>query len=421
MGFENVIGYESVKQELMQIVDMLKNRERYERMGARLPHGVLLSGEPGLGKTLLARSFIEHSGLRTYTLRRFSGSGFVDEIADTFRNAAENAPSIVFLDDVDKYAEAVRIHSNAPEFVAVQSGIDEVSDSEVFVLATANDVDKLPESLIRSGRFDRHIILERPIGADAEMITAHYLKGKRVSPSVNFEDLTKMIQYSSCSELETIINEAAVRAAYRNKEQIEMADLVQVVLQKQYNVTDVEYTVTDEDEAIRTAYHEAGHALISEILEPGSVGFASIRPDAMGGIGGFVHRAFPVRRRPHSILISLGSKAAVELNFSDRIASGCSRDLHNAYRLTYEGLSESGTAGLGMLDFVHETSESLTARQEAAVQVQLEQYMMRARDIILKNRAFLEALAKELKEKGLLLYSDVQRIKQTVGVVPVAA
>lgn len=237
--FENVIGYDSIKNELMQIVDMVHNKERYEALGARMPVGVLLHGEPGLGKTLLAKCFIDECGLKSYTLRSNKGGDkFVDEITATFEKAKQNAPSIIFLDDMDKFANDDDMHCDAQEYVAVQAGIDFVKGSDVFVIATTNDINKLPDSLVRTGRFDRVVIVQPPTQDDASKIIEYYLKNKKLSADVDFNDLCKMMTYHSCSDLETLLNEAAIRAGYCKKDSIEMEDLINAVLRLQYKSPD---------------------------------------------------------------------------------------------------------------------------------------------------------------------------------------
>ena len=425
-AFDKVIGYTTIKEQLFQILDMIRNRDVYARIGAKVPCGTLLVGDPGLGKTLLATSFIEASGLPALTVRKTKGDlYFTDYLTETFEAAAEKAPCIVFLDDLDKFSNSDRAHRDAEAFVAVQAGIDEVRNKDVFVIATANDMSKLPDSLTRDGRFDRVIHVGSPSREDAEKIIAYYLSDKKIDPAVSMTDLSRMISYSSCAELSTLLNEAAVYAAYRRNETVGMQDFVNAVLRKTYQTGDVEYTFNSDDETNRLALHEAGHLVVSEVLDPGSVGFVSIRPFENGAgssmIGGFVHRCKSATRRPHVILGLLGSKAAVELFHCDRVASGCSDDLRRATRLIMEGITQNSTAGCGLLDVSRDTSEQMNSRHEAATLVQLENYLMKARDILLKNRAFLEGVTEELKEKGYLLYSDVQRIKETVGVVPVAA
>ena len=146
----------------------------------------------------------------------------------------------------------------------------------MYVLATANDYYILPDSLRRSGRFDKRIEVERPSDNEADAIIRHYLKDKKVSENVDLEDLSKMISYSSCAELEAILNEAAVLAAFRRKDAIEMEELIQVVLHEAYQSLDSETAISGED-LRRTAIHEAGHLVVCEALIPDSVGFASVR------------------------------------------------------------------------------------------------------------------------------------------------
>ena len=152
--FDKVIGYDSIKNELLQICDIISHPEAYEKLGAKIPKGILLYGAPGLGKTLMANCFIEETGLKSYTVRKTKdGNDFLNEISDTFRKAQENAPSIILFDDLDKFSGTDDDKPTA-EFTAIQAGIDEVKDDKVFVMATVNTIDNLPDSLLRSGRFD---------------------------------------------------------------------------------------------------------------------------------------------------------------------------------------------------------------------------------------------------------------------------
>lgn len=423
-GFEKVIGYDTIKNELLQICDMICNREAYERLGAKLPQGVLLYGEPGLGKTLMANCFIAQSGLTAYTVRRNKSSDdFVGDITAAFANAKENAPAIIFLDDMDKFANDDVDHVDAEEYVAVQAGIDEVKHADVFVLATVNEMRKLPRSLTRSGRFDRKIEVQRPTDTDAKKIIAHYLSDKCVSPDLNLTDLSKMISYSSCADLETILNEAAIRAAYARKDCIEMTDFVRAVLRMQYDSPD-NLTKTPDEDLAKAALHEAGHLVACEVLSSGSVGLASLRSTGRDRTGGFIHRCSELPRRAHDIIVSLAGKAAVELYYAETCASGCQSDLERAYSNIRDAISESGTNGIGMLDVATrrfpETSESLNARNEAVTHAEMERYLFKTRDLLLRNRAFLEKAAKELQKKETLLYSDVQRIRSEVEITEVA-
>lgn len=423
-ALDKVIGYEAIKNELLQICDMIHNREIYEELGARLPQGILLYGEPGLGKTLMAKSFIEESGLKAYIVRRNKGDDdFIGEITDTFHRAKENTPCVIFLDDMDKFANEDSDHRDAEEYVAVQSGIDEVKNCDVFVLATANEMRKLPGSLVRSGRFDRKIEVKCPTDKDANKIIAHYLSDKKVSKNVNMEDLSKMISYSSCAELETILNEAAISAAYKRKTDIEMEDLVKSVLRMIYDSPD-NYTKASAEDIKKTALHEAGHLVVSEVLCPGSVGLASLRSTGRDSTGGFIHRCKELSRRPYYVLVSLAGKAAVELYYCDTVASGCQSDINRAFNYIRDGISENATLGFGMIDVstrsFPETSENMNSRSEAVTHAELERYMRITKDILLKNREFLERVAAALIEKETLLYSDIRALTESTTITEVA-
>ena len=177
--FDKVIGYEDIKTELKRFCDVLKNPEKYEKVGVKAPTGILLYGDPGLGKTLMAQCFIKESGRKTFTIRKDKPDGdFVNTIRETFEKAKAEAPSVVFLDDMDKYANEDELHKDAEEYVAVQTQIDECKGLEVFVLATVNDRWSLPDSLVRAGRFDKLIGFTNPRGVDAIKIIAHFLEDK---------------------------------------------------------------------------------------------------------------------------------------------------------------------------------------------------------------------------------------------------
>ena len=417
-GFDKVIGYETIKGELLQICDMIKNREVYKNLGAKLPHGLLLYGDPGLGKTLMARSFIEESGLPAYTVRRNKGNeDFIGEITETFREAAKNAPAIVFLDDMDKFANEDDDHRDAEEYVAVQAGIDEVKGSDVFVIATVNEIRKLPRSLVRTGRFDRRIGVDCPSHDDAFKIIQYYLSSKKVSENVNMDDLCRMISYSSCAELETILNEAAICAASKRKESIEMEDLVRSVLRMQYDAPD-NFTKASAEDLYKTALHEAGHLVVCEAVAPGSVGLASIRSTGRDSKGGFIHLCQGLSNRRQDILVSLAGKAAVELYFSEACASGCQADIDRAAGLIRSGMEGSGTYGLGMVDVSGDfMSEVMRGHCETVVHAELERFMFKVRDILLKNREFLDRAVQALVDKETLLRSDIDGIKNEVTVM----
>ena len=388
---------------------MIRNHEVYEGFGARLPNGVLMYGDPGLGKTLMAKSFIAESGVKAYTVRRSKGGeDFIGEITDTFTKAKKNAPSIVFLDDMDKFANEDDNHRDAEEYVAVQSGIDEVKGCGVFVLATANEIRKLPDSLLRSGRFDKKISVKSPNENDACKIIQHYLSSKKVSDEVNVEDVSKMMSYSSCADLETILNEAAINAAFSRKKCVEMEDIVEASLRTVYNSPD-NLTSKSDDDLKMMALHEAGHIAASEVLLSGSVGLASIRQNGRSDAGGFIHlcKDHPDTEAP--IIVSLAGKAAVEMYYPGKAADGCKSDLRKAISIIRDGIESKGSLGFSLMEFVY-TSATQDQRIETAVCSELEHYTYKTKDLLMKNKAFLEMITEALIEKKTLLYSDIQNL-----------
>lgn len=418
-NFEKVIGYETIKSELLQVCDMLQNKEVYQELGAKFPNGVLLYGDPGLGKTLMARCFIDECNLETFTIRKNKSENFVGYITETFKKAKENAPSVIFLDDMDKFANEDNNHKDAEEYVAIQAGIDDVKGCDVFVLATANEIRKLPKSLTRSGRFDRCIEVCSPNSEDCLKIIGHYLSSKKVSVDINIEDISKMISYSSCAELETIMNEAAIIAGYKRKKCIEMSDVVSAVLKMEYNSPD-DFTKVSDSELKKLAIHEAGHLIMSDLLCPGSVGLASLRTHGRNSVGGFVRRCKKLPSAGCHILVSLAGKVAVELSYGI-CADGCQSDIKRAYECIRDEISENGSMGFGMVDVANhrfpETSESLNCRNEAVVQAEMERYMFKAKEIIAKNKEYLEKTANALLEKETLLASDIQKLREETDII----
>ena len=417
-AYDRIIGYDTIKTELMQISDMVRNPDIYRKIGAKLPKGILLYGRPGLGKSLMAKCFLEDCGLKTYTLRRNKASeDFVDEITKAFRDAGKCEPAIIFLDDMDKFANEDEKHRDAEEYVAIQAGIDEVKDKEVLVLATANDIRKMPSSLKRAGRFDRKLEVDVPSEEDAHRIIEHYLAQKSLSDNVNTEDIANMISYNSCAELETIINEAAIYAAYDRKEKVEMEHLVKAVLMMKYKAP-ADYNKTPGEEERKTAAHEAGHLVVAEALKPGSVGLVSIRVTGNEHREGFIHVCKDIIGEA-DIMVSLAGKAAAEMLFPEECAAGCTEDLERAAWNIRNYISKHAGAGLGTLDVSDvqfgENTENYSARNEAVVHAELERYMRMTRSLLYKNRAFLEKTVEELMSKETLLYSDIRRIRESCG------
>lgn len=434
-AFDKVIGYAAVKKELMQIADTLKNPEIYAGLGATSPRGLLLYGEPGVGKTLMATALIGASGRKAYTCRKDRpNEDFIKAIKATFNEAAKNAPSIVFLDDMDKFANGDERHRDAEEYVTVQSCIDGIRGKEVFVLATANSIRALPASLRRAGRFDRVIEVETPRGKDAENVIDHYLKGKSFVGDVDPKMIARIMNGRSCAELETVINEAALCAGYERAEKITAEHFMEACLRTVFGVPASDPSDGDEDwyadlsdgNSILTQIvcHEAGHAVVSEVLCPGSVTIVSAH-NRKGGSGGFTSyyrdaSGDPRKEAGRHITSSLGGMAALEQRFGV-YDLGCSKDLDNAFNAMRKLVVDNCVCGFRLHGSEYGDSEELQARQEEAVASEIEKCYRRAKEILAANREFYEKTAAALAKKGLLTMLDIQKIRESCTILPAAA
>lgn len=434
--FDKVIGYRSIKKELEQISDTLKHMEVYKALGVSAPCGLLLYGDPGVGKTLMASALIAESGRPAFVCRKDKPNGqFVDEIRNTFERAAAAAPSIVFLDDLDKFANADDRHTDAEEYVTVQSCIDENKGKDIFVLATANSLRRLPRSLTRCGRFDRVIEVEPPSGKDAERIIAHYLEGKKFVSGIDLPTITRILHGHSCAQLETVINEAGLLAGYERSAEITMDHLVTACLRVIYDMPepdDDDYDDFDdgapserpaEPDATDRAVliHEAGHAVVSEVLVPGSVTLVTsrLKPGNELAFTAYYHPEQCARYmwKVSRIMTALGGMAATEvlLGLPDM---GNSHDLSEASHQTRSLVMDNGLRGLGLLDDDYPNSNDRSVRQENATENLLNQYYAQVKRILLDNREFFDRIAGELEQKKLLTCSDISRIRENTRIVP---
>ena len=283
---EKVIGYDSIKETLRQIADVLKRPEAYKEKGVSMPRGLLMESAPGLGKSLMASILMEESGRKSFVFRRINeGNTFLGEMKDIFDVAKEEAPSILLLEDLNLYVESNSPY--APEWACLQACIDETSDADIFVIATTNDTRYMPQSLLRPGRFDYILNLNPPLGKTAEDIVSYYLHDKNLAKDVQISDIVKAMPQVSCATLETVMNLAALNSVYQGHEHIQKEDITEALLQVVYKLqkTDKE---TDSTELQKIAVHEAAHAVVGEVLHPGSIGIVTVR-GSQGVIGGMVN------------------------------------------------------------------------------------------------------------------------------------
>lgn len=417
--FENILGYESVKVELYKICDTMININKYAKLGVKTPRGLLLYGEPGVGKTLMANCIIEACHRKTYTVRKDKTNGdFVKDIKKTFQEAAKNAPAIIFLDDIDKFANEDEKHCDAQEYVAIQACIDQYKNKELFVLATANNVDKLPGSLTRTGRFDKVIEIQNPSGDDAKAVIGYYLSKKKFVKNVNVDDIAPVLNGYSCSDLETVINEAGIYAGYAGKNTIELEDIIKAVMRVVFEAPE-SLDEPQKKHVLATAYHEAGHAVIAEILEPGSISLISIKSHNgnIGGITSYNQKKdyfYEKKYMDNRILSLLGGKAATEIVYGT-VDVGAASDLVRVFLVVKRFTNDYCAYGYNMTNFGCNYRESIDIqsdiRRSEKISEMIESYYQTAKNILLENKKFLDALANALVEKETLITKDIQEIK----------
>ena len=369
-----------------------------------------------MGKTLMANCLIAASGRKAFTLRKDKSDGdFLSAIQETFQKAKDNQPSIVLLDDIDKFSGEQRRHCNAEEYVTVQSCIDDAVNDDVFVVATANEEIYLPDSLVREGRLGRTLRISAPKGQDAIDIVQHFLSQKKCVADLDAAQVAKMLNGDSCAVLESVINEAGIYAAADGKEQIEMDDLIRGVLR-------VKFCGPENDEepsaefALATAYHEAGHTVVAEVLEQGSVSIVSILAHECG-IGGVTdyyqseNYLIDIDLMRNRVVGLLGGKAATDIVFG-KTDVGATDDIRRAHSVVGRFVDDYCATAF---DAINRDYEGRVAkeRKEVRVAIELENAYAKSKRILADNRAFLDAVARALVEKKTLLSSDIQRIRQT--------
>ena len=410
--FDKIIGYADIRAELIRFCDVIKNFEEYNLLGIEIPRGILLYGEPSIGKTILAKSFIKESEVKSFTIRKDKHSReFVKHIRNTFDKAKKEEFAIVFLDDMDKFANEDEYHKDAEEYVVIQSCIDECKDSNVFVLATANNIYCLPNSLMRAGRFDKVIQMTCPSGDDAKKIIKHFLSKKRVLGDI--DDISSFLVGHSCAELETVINEAGIYAVFDKRVKIEQKDIIKACRRLIFNAPESVENI-DSNILKRIAVHEAGHAVISEVLEPGSVNLISIcgYSNTSGGITS-VRKPddynFNVVAQENEVIRSLGGKAAIEMIYRT-FDPGCIDDLQRAFDLVTTFVDNYCTYGFDAFEGCN-SSLYLLENKDRKVAKEMDRYYRKSKQIIAENRGFFDAMVKELLKEKTLTKKQIRSIR----------
>ena len=434
--FEDVAGLDEAKEELQEVVEFLKHPKRFADLGAKIPKGVLLVGPPGTGKTLLARAVAGEAGVPFFSI---SGSDFVEmfvgvgasRVRDLFETAKKNAPCIVFIDEL----EAVGRQRGAGlggghdereqtlnQLLVEMDGFE--SNTGIIVMAATNRPDVLDPALLRPGRFDRKILVDRPDVKGREAILRVHARNKPLADDVSLEVLARRTPGFSGADLESVMNEGAILAARRGRKEITMADLEEAVDRVMMGPSRKSRILTERVKEVY-AYHEAGHAIVAHFL-PNAMPVHKVTIVGRGMAGGYTqflpdeHRGYLLTRSElmDELATALGGRAAEELKFNE-ISTGAKGDLEQvtsmAHKMVMEwGMSERlGPQAFGRpmeeniflgRDIARDRnySEDVAAAIDEEVSAIIEQAHMTAREMLQKHWDKVEAVAEALMEHETL-------------------
>ena len=430
--FNDVAGLDEEKEELMEVVDFLKDPPKYIKMGARIPKGVLLEGPPGTGKTLIAKAVAGEAGVPFLSL---SASEFVEmfvgvgasRVRDLFETAKKNAPCLIFIDEIDAVGRRRGTgmggghderEQTLNQLLVEMDGF--VVNEGIIVLAATNRVDILDPAILRPGRFDRKVVVGRPdYNGRLEIIKVH-TKNKRVSGDVDYEQLARTTVGFTGADLENLMNECAIHAARTGKEFITKED-VEYAFVKVGIGTEKKSRIVSEEEKKITAYHEAGHAILFHVLpHVGPVHSVSIIPTGLGAAGYTMplpekDEMFNTRGKMiENIMVSLGGRIAEEL-ICDDITTGASQDIKQATASARAMVTKYGfSSKLGLINYESQEDEVFIGRDlghvknfgdsvsntiDDEVKEIIDTCYKKAKDIIVEKIDVLHACAALLLEK----------------------
>ena len=430
--FSDVAGEDEAKAELVEVVDFLKNPEKYTQMGAKIPKGVLLVGPPGTGKTLLAKAVAGEAGVPFF---RMSGADFVEmfvgvgaaRVRDLFRQAREKSPCIIFIDEIDaigrKRSDAAvggndEREQTLNQLLVEMDGFD--SRTGVIILGATNRAEVLDPALLRPGRFDRQVLVDKPDLDGREAILKIHTKGMKLGEDVDLRKIAQASAGLAGADLANIANEAALHAVRNGRESISQADFEEAI-EKSIAGLERKSRVLSEAERKRVAYHETGHALTA-YLTPGSspVSKISIIPRGFGALGYTLQ--YPTEDRfllsenelLGSVDVMLGGRAAEEVIFGD-ISTGASNDISRAsdtvrQMITEYGMSEKyrnmtlpkTQSGIEGVNGGREYSEAAQEYIDSETERILSERYSKVVENLRKNRDALETIATRLLEKEVI-------------------
>ncbi len=439
--FKDVAGIDEAKDELNEIVDFLKNPNKYRKLGARIPKGVLMVGAPGTGKTLLARAIAGEAGVPFF---HTSGSEFEEmlvgagasRVRDLFSKAKKAAPSLIFIDEIDAVARrrGTRVQSGTTEqtlnqILVEMDGFEK--NTNVIVLAATNRPDVLDPAILRPGRFDRQVRIEIPDMEGRKQILAIHGKNKPFGPDVDLEKIAKRTVGFTGADLENVLNEAAIIAAKDNKKEISMNDIEEAVSKVVLGPAKKSRKRT-EKELNLVAYHEAGHAVVSKYT-PNSTPVDKISIVSRGTSGGVTmflpetdEMIMSRNKLVADITVSLGGRAAEEVALDD-ISTGASNDIEKATQVARRMVQKFGMSDkLGLVqygesveeeylgyayggegrEFSDKTAESIDNEVREIIATAYEN----AKRILVENRDKLDRVAKELLDKEVLSKDEFEKL-----------
>jgi cell division protease FtsH len=438
--FQDVAGLQRAKQELEEIVDFLRAPRKYSRLGGRVPHGVLLMGPPGTGKTMMARAAAGEANVPFYSI---SGSEFIEmfvgvgasRVRDLFNNAKREAPSIIFIDEIDSIGRtrgASITGSNEEReqtLNQILAEMDGFSPNEtVVVMAATNRPDILDPALTRPGRFDREVVLELPTRNEREAILRIHTRSVITGPDVDFDKTARGTVGFSGADLANLVNEAALLAAREGKQAVEMADF-EVARDKILLGVEREDFMTERERRL-TSYHESGHALLAKLIkEADPLHKVTIIPrgrslGATEQLPEEDRHSFPESYLLAKLVVSLGGRAAEELVFGD-VTSGAQNDLKVATEMSRRMVLRWGMSKkLGPVAYVTEeesyiSRELPTARSfsehtamliDDEVKRIIEGCYARAKSLLAANRDKLDRLAAALLEREVMGKDEIDRL-----------
>lgn len=441
--FSDIAGNDSAKQDLEEVVDFLKHPKKYETLGAKIPKGVLLVGNPGTGKTMLARAVAGEANVPFFSI---SGSEFVEmfvgvgasRVRDLFAKAKKNAPAIIFIDEIDAVGRKRgsgmggghdEREQTLNQILVEMDGFE--TGTTVIVLAATNRADVLDPALLRPGRFDRRTNITLPERKDREAILTVHFKNKPVEDDVNLDALAAKTAGSSGADLANIANEAAIIAARRNSKKISNADVVEA-FEKVAIGPERKAKVMNDQEKEMTAYHEAGHAIVGHVL-PDSDPVHKVTIIPRGGTGGVTWFLPPEDRSYTSVVEfkdilarALGGRIAEKIIYgADHVTTGAGSDLRKATEIARDMIIEQGmgtklrdqvfhddNGGMVFDKITHERpySEDTARVIDEEVAELVKEASKRAELVITKNLPFLKSLADALLEKETIEDAEVAEI-----------